>query len=113
VNQQAAKIRTAVMGILQRGGKVRTKVVANRKKKLLQELVKAHVEPGAEVFTDTLKSYEGLDVEYVHQFVDHAVEYVDGQVHTNGMENFWSLLKRDAEETLRLGQAVPSVTIPR
>lgn len=88
------KDKTAVMGILQRGGKVRTKVVANRKKTLLQAIVKAHVEPGAEVYTDTLKSYEGLDGEYLHQFVDHAVEYVNGQVHTNGMENFWSLLKR-------------------
>jgi transposase-like protein len=69
-------------------------VVESRQKKPLQSLVKDHVEPGAELFTDALKSYEGLDAEYVHQIVDHAVEYVKGHVHTNGMENFWSHLKR-------------------
>jgi transposase-like protein len=93
------KDKTAVMGILQRGGKVRTKVVANRKKTLLQAIVKAHVEPRAVVYTDTLKSYECLDAEHLHQFVDHAVAYVNGQVHTNGMENFWSLLKRSLSGT--------------
>ena len=53
----------------------------------------------AEVYTDSLKSYDGLDANYLHQFVDHAVEYVNGQVHTNGMENFWSLLKRTLNGT--------------
>ena len=93
------KDKTAVMGILERGGKVRTRVVANRKKALLQAIVKEHVAPGAEVFTDALKSYEGLEDEYLHQFVDHAVEYVKGHVHTNGMENFWCLLKRSLKGT--------------
>jgi transposase-like protein len=93
------KDKTAVMGILQRGGKVRTKVVSNRKKNLLQAIVKDHVESGAAIFTDTLKSYEGLNADYEHQFVDHAVEYVNGNVHTNGMENFWSLLKRTLKGT--------------
>lgn len=73
---------------------MRTTVVESRKKKPLQTLVKEHVEPGAQLFTDALRSYEGLDAEYVHQIVDHAVEYVKGHVHTNGMENFWSHLKR-------------------
>ncbi len=93
------KDKTAVMGILERGGKVRTRVIANRKKTLLQAIVKEHVEQGAEIFTDALKSYEGLDAEYLHQFVDHAVEYVKGHIHTNGMENFWSLLKRSLKGT--------------
>jgi len=70
------------------------KVIESRRRKPLHDHVKQHVEPGAEVFTDALKSYEGLEAEYVHQVVDHAVEYVKGQVHTNGLENFWSLLKR-------------------
>jgi len=61
--------------------------------------VKEHVETGAHVFTDALKSYEGLDAEYVHQIIDHAVAYVEGQVHTNGVENFWSLLKRTLSGT--------------
>ena len=82
------KDKTAVIGILKRGGTVRTRVIGNRKKKLLQGIVREHVETGAEIFTDALKSYEGLDADYQHQFVDHAVEYVKGHVHTNGMENF-------------------------
>src|SRR2546423_6184863 len=87
------KDKTAVMGILERGGKVRTSVVPNRKKKALQAEVRKHVEAGSALYTDALKSYDGLD-EFQHQVVDHAVEYVNGKVHTNGLENFWSLLKR-------------------
>lgn len=87
------KDKTAVMGILERGGKVRTKVVDNTKKKTLQSEVREHVLAGSALFTDALKSYEGLD-EFQHEVVDHAVEYVRGEVHTNGLENFWSLLKR-------------------
>jgi transposase-like protein len=93
------KDKTAVIGILERGGTVRTKVVGNRKKKLLQAIVKEHVELGAGIFTDALKSYDGLDAENLHQFVDHAIEYLQGNVHTNGMENFWSLLKRSLNGT--------------
>jgi transposase-like protein len=88
------KDKTAVMGILERGGRVRTVVVENRKKKSLQAEVHAHVEAGAALYTDALLSYEGLEGKYAHQVIDHAVKYVDGQVHTNGMENYWSLLKR-------------------
>ena len=88
------KDKTAVMGIMERGGKVRTVVIANRKKKALQAQVKKHVEAGSALYTDALLSYEGLAGDYAHQVVDHAVQYVDGRVHTNGLENFWSLLKR-------------------
>jgi transposase-like protein len=90
--------KTIVMGILERGGKVRAKVVSNRKKKTVQAEVRAHVEAGSEVFTDALKSYEGL-AEYAHQVIDHAEAYVNGKVHTNGLENFWSLLKRGLNGT--------------
>jgi transposase-like protein len=69
-------------------------VIANRKKKALQAEVKKHVEAGSALYTDALLSYEGLAGDYAHQVVDHAVQYVDGRVHTNGLENFWSLLKR-------------------
>ena len=85
--------KAMVLGILQRGGKVRTKVVESRKKKALQAEVRQHVEAGSALYTDYLKSYEGFD-EFQHQVVDHAVEYVRGKVHTNGLENFWSLVKR-------------------
>lgn len=87
----AGKDKTMVVGVWERGGVVRATVVESRKKKPLQSLVKEHVEPGAHLFTDALKSYEGPDGE---QIVDHAVDYVKGHVHTNGMENFWSHRKR-------------------
>lgn len=88
------KDKTAVMGVLERGGKVRATVVPNRKKHALQSEVRKHVEAGAALYSDALKSYEGLAGEYAHEVIDHAVKYVDGRVHTNGLENFWSLLKR-------------------
>lgn len=93
------KDKTAVMGILERGGKVRTKVIADRKKKTLQAEVKKHVEAGAALYTDALLSYNGLAADYAHQVIDHAVKYVDDKIHTNGMENFWSLLKRGINGT--------------
>lgn len=87
------------MGILERGGKVRATVLPNRKKKAIQAEVRKHVEAGAALYTDSLLSYEGLAGEYAHQVVDHAVQYVDGKIHTNGLENFWSLLKRGINGT--------------
>jgi transposase-like protein len=88
------KDKTAVMGMLERGGHVRTIVVPNRKRAALQTEVRKHVEAGSALYTDALPSYSGLAQEYAHAVVDHAVAYVDGRVHTNGLENFWSLLKR-------------------
>jgi transposase-like protein len=82
------------MGILERGGKVRATVVPNRKRTALQEQVRKHVTAGSALYSDALKSYIGLEVDYAHQVVDHAEQYVDGRIHTNGLENFWSLLKR-------------------
>jgi transposase-like protein len=98
VTGRGPKDKTAVMGILERGGKVVTKVVPNRKKKALQSEIRDHVLAGSAIFTDALKSYDGLD-EFQHEVVDHAVEYVRGEVHTNGLENFWSLLKRSLKGT--------------
>ena len=97
------KDKVAVMGILERGpktigSKVRTKVIDNTKKKTLQAEVRQHVLAGSALFTDALQSYEGLD-EFQHEVVDHAVEYVRGEVHTNGLENFWSLVKRGLKGT--------------
>ena len=77
--------KTAVMGILERGSKdkgthstVRTTVVTNRKKKTLQAEIKAHVQAGSALYSDALLSYSGLESDYAHQVVDHAVEYVRG-----------------------------------
>ncbi len=93
------KDKTAVMGILERGGKIRATVIPNRRKGVLQEEVRKHVTAGAALYSDALKSYEGLAGDYAHQVVDHATQYVDGRVHTNGLENFWSLLKRGVSGT--------------
>ncbi len=92
------KDKTAVFGILERGGKVFTKVLNNTKKKTLHKEVREHVLVGSALFTDALKSYEGLN-EFQHEVIDHAISYVEGEVHTNGMENFWSLLKRGLNGT--------------
>ncbi len=96
--------KTAVMGLLERHGPdghstVRTKVVPNVRRKSLSPEIRQHVEPGADVFTDALKSYDDLGAQYVHQVIDHAETYVRGKVHTNGLENFWSLLKRAIKGT--------------
>lgn len=62
-------------------------------------MVREYVEPNSALYSDALMSYDGLSEEYKHQVIDHAIAYVDGQVHTNGMENFWSLLKRGLHGT--------------
>jgi transposase-like protein len=91
--------KAVVFGLLDcHNEKVRTYVVPTRRKHDLQAHVRENVEAGAALYTDALKSYEGL-AEYAHQVVDHAERYVDGNVHTNKMENFWSLLKRSIKGT--------------
>lgn len=99
ITATGTKDKTAVMGILERGGKVRATVVPNRKRAALQEQVRKNVQAGAALYSDALKSYIGLEADYAHQVVDHATAYVDGRVHTNGLENFWSLLKRGISGT--------------
>ncbi|MEM6457820.1 MAG: IS1595 family transposase [Planctomycetota bacterium] len=86
--------KTVVQGLIERGGEVRAKVVPDTKAKTLQAIVRENVQPGAEVFTDTAAGYHGLQADYIHEMIDHAIKYVDGKVHTNTMENFWALLKR-------------------
>ena len=98
ITGSGGKDKTAVMGILERGGRVVTKVVPSTKKKALQAEIRGHVLAGSAIFTDALKSYEGLN-EFQHEVIDHAVEYARGEVHTNGLENFWSLLKRALKGT--------------
>jgi len=96
--------KVAVMGLLSRHGKdghstVRVSVVENNRKHTLQSKVRANVRRGSKVYTDELLSYDGLNADYVHNVIDHAERYVDGQIHTNGCENFWSLLKRALKGT--------------
>jgi len=96
---QSFRDKTVVMGILERGGTIRTQVIADRQKHTLQPIVRKHVEPGSALYTDEMGGYKGLDKDYVHQIIDHANKYVDGRIHTNGLENFWSLLKRGLSGT--------------
>jgi len=61
--------------------------------------VRSNVESGAELFTDGWKGYSGLHTDFIHKVIDHAEKYVDGQIHTCGIDNFWSLLKRGIKGT--------------
>lgn len=91
--------KVAVMGLLERHGEVRTMVISNTKRKTLEAHVNACVEPGSVVYSDGLKSYNNLANQFVHNVIDHAEKYVDGNIHVNGIENFWSLLKRTIKGT--------------
>ncbi|MCW5963848.1 MAG: IS1595 family transposase [Bryobacterales bacterium] len=91
--------KSIVVGMLERGGKVKTVVAKTRRKKSIQKIVRDHVAHGSELHTDALKSDDGLLGDYIHKVIDHAQEYVNGHVYTNGMENFWSLLKRTLKGT--------------
>lgn len=91
--------KAVVMGLLERKGEVRVKVIDRLNAKTLQGVVKDHVAPGTEVFTDEFSSYRGLRHKYAHKVINHAETYVKGQIHTNGIENFWSLLKRGLKGT--------------
>jgi transposase-like protein len=100
ITERGIKDKTAVMGILERGGKVRAMMIPNRKKHAIQGNIRAHVKAQSAIYSDALMSYQGLKhQDFAHQVIDHAESYVDGQVHTNGLENFWSLLKRGLKGT--------------
>jgi hypothetical protein len=86
--------KTIVLGMLEREGKVRATVIPDRSKVVMQENVRPHVEAGSQIYSDDAGYYWKMDGEYAHDIINHAEEYVRGNVHTNGMENFWSLLKR-------------------
>lgn len=94
-----------VMGVLVRGTPerpsqmVKARVVPNTTMEVLQAEVREAVKRGSRLYTDALRSYNGLAEDYLHEVVDHAIEYVRDRVHTNGMENFRSLLKRTLKGT--------------
>jgi len=97
--------KTAVMGLLQRKSKkghsqIRGFVVRQDvTKEKLQEHIHAEVANGSKVYTDAMWSYRGLGETFMHHVVDHARAYAVGRVHTNGLENFWCLLKRAIKGT--------------
>ena len=91
--------KTFVAGVLDRGRSVRAAVVPDRSSSTLHTQIRKHVTLGAPVYTDEWQSYQGLSGEFDHETINHAESYVSGQVHTNGIENFWSLLKRSLHGT--------------
>jgi transposase-like protein len=93
--------KVAVFGILDREArKVRAQVIPAVKREVLMDAIIANVEKGSTVYTDGLAAYDSLLLSgFMHQFVNHTTEYVRGEVHTNGIENFWSLLKRGLKGT--------------
>jgi transposase-like protein len=91
--------KAMVLGVRERGGHVRATVLSDRKAPATHAFIHEHVEHGAALYTDTYRTYTGLERDFAHETVDHAETYVDGRVHTNGMENFWALLKRGLHGT--------------
>ena len=99
ITRRGAHDKTIVFGILERGGKVKAQVIPNRMGKTVEPILAEHVDAGSAIHTDEMTGYNNLRNTYMHQVVNHAIEYVSGQVHTNGIENFWSLLKRGVNGT--------------
>jgi transposase-like protein len=89
------------MGMLDRDRrKIRAKVIPNVKRETLQTAILAVIAKGSTVYTDGYASYDNLAAQnYIHETVNHVDEYVRGHVHTQGIENFWSLLKRGLKGT--------------
>lgn len=93
--------KTIVFGMLERNGKVMTKIVPDAKTRTLQPHIHAHVEKGSEIQSDEWWAYKGLDKQgYTHQTVEHGIgEYAKNGVHVNGIEGYWSMLKKGIKST--------------
>jgi len=93
--------KTIVMGMLERGGKVRAGVIADRKLPSMRPMLEANVERGSHIITDEFYNYTYLAKEndHMHEVIEHATNYVQDHIHTNGIENFWALLKRGLSGT--------------
>jgi ISXO2-like transposase domain len=85
--------------MLQRGDKVKAQVIPDRFKSIMQGIIRENVEAGAAIMTDEHVGYSGLSENYVHEIITHAEAYARGHANTNGIENFWSLLKRGLSGT--------------
>jgi transposase-like protein len=101
IREQGSQLtsKAIVLGILERGGRIKARVVPVINQKVVTDHVEWYVEKGSEVHTDSSLAYTQLRRNFVHSFVNHMHEYVRGSVHTNGIENFWSLLKRTLRGT--------------
>jgi hypothetical protein len=96
LNYSAGNGKAIVMGMLERGGRVRARVIADRKLQNMRPMLEGNIERGAHVITDEHASYPFLAKEndLAHEIINHIEGYVRGHIHTNGIENFWSCLKR-------------------
>ena len=91
--------KTIVLGLLQRDGHVRAAVAPSRRRHNVHSNIANNVETGSTLYTDDFPGYDNLPEGITREFVNHLTSYVEGRVHTNGMENFWSLLKRTLKGT--------------
>lgn len=91
--------KTAVLGMRQRDGDVVATVIPNASIDAIQPEIHHTIRRGSTLYTDAWQSYKGLGRDFDHEVIDHAERYVDGRVHTNGIESFWSLLKRSLHGT--------------
>lgn len=86
-------------------GKIHANVIPTGRKHHLQAEIRAHVAAKSAIYTDALTSYQGPNPDFAHKTINHAERYVEGQVHTNGLENFWSLVKR-TERPVHCGRGI-------
>jgi transposase-like protein len=93
------KGKVVVLGMLERKGRIRATVIPDRSTPVMRDHVRGNIDQGSVLFSDDHAGHWKMDEEYKHQIVNHAEQYVDGQIHTNGLENFWSLLKRGLHGT--------------
>ena len=91
--------KTIVFGMLERGGRVKARVIGDRKRQQIEPAMAEAITPGADIITDEFSTYAFASDAYSREVINHALEYVSGHVHTNGIENFWSLLKRGLKGT--------------
>src|SRR5262249_52532171 len=91
---QGGQGKAVVMGMLERGGQVRATVIPTRKNNIPEKIVREMIAPGAEIHTDEFMGYSKLKDGYAHKIINHLEGYVKENVHTQGIENFWSCLKR-------------------
>lgn len=96
--------KAIVMGVLERGveksaSRVRVGLIPDTRLSSMRKFVQANVEPGSNLYTDSHRAYQEMRREYKHAYVNHMLTYVRGAVHSNGVENFWSLLKRTLKGT--------------
>lgn len=101
LNYSAGNGKTIVMGMLERGGKVRAQVIADRKLHNMQPLMDDNIHAGSHIITDEHSNYPIIagENDLAHEIINHIEGYVRGHIHTNSIENFWSCLKRGLHGT--------------